>query len=407
MKTAGRRRLMFWGAIGLLAVAAVVVALMPRAIAVDVATVTQGRMAVTLDHEGQTRVRERFAVSAPLAGRVLRVELEPGDRVARGETVLATLLPAAPALLDARARAEANSRVQAAEASLQQATAERERARAVSDFAASEARRNRSMLADGIVTREAAESADSSALVAARALQAAVAAERAAARDLDVAKAALTGSTSRPAAGAAAAIRVRSPIDGVVLRRLHESEAVVPQGEPLVEVADPAALEVIADFLSTDAVRIRPGMSVLIDRWGGSAPLNGRVRRVEPSAFLKVSALGVEEQRVWVVIEFADPRGAWDALGDGYRVEARVVTWQRDGVVQVPTGALFRHGEQWAVFRVEAGRARLREVAIGERNGLSAEVTGGLQAGDRVVVHPSDQVEDGARVAERSTQPQG
>ena len=223
-------------------------------------------------------------------------------------------------------------------------------------------------------------------------------------RDLETARAALVepaGDGSRNAAGTERVLALRSPIDGVVLQRFQESEAVVPQGQPLVEVADLSTLEVIGDFLSADAVRIKPGMPVLIEQWGGGTPLKGRVTLVEPSAFLKVSALGVEEQRVWVVVGFDNPRGAWQALGDGYRVEARVVVWEQQDVLRVPTSSLFRQGSAWAVFVVESGRARLRPLRIGQRNGTAAEVVDGLKAGDRVVVHPADSVSDGVRVAER------
>jgi HlyD family secretion protein len=196
-------------------------------------------------------------------------------------------------------------------------------------------------------------------------------------------------------------ITIHSPVDGVVLRRLRESESPVQAGEPLLEVADPSRLEIVADFLSKDAVRIEPGQRVLIEQWGGETPLRGRVRRVEPSGFTKISALGVEEQRVNVIIDFEDPRSAWDALGDGFRVEVQVITWQGDDVLQVPTSALFRHQDGWAVFAEENGQAHLMTVEVGHRNALAAEVLGGLEAGRRVIVHPADTITDGAAVAER------
>jgi HlyD family secretion protein len=406
MTTATRRRIVIWGVIGLLAVLSLVVALLPRAIAVDLATISKAPMRVTLDHEGLTRVRERFVVSAPVAGRVLRINLEPGDRVERGRTVLATLLPSEPVLLDARTRAEQRPRIQAASAALDGARAEREQARAASAFAASEARRARMLVEQGLSTRQAGETAAAEAEVRASALKAAEAAVEAAAHQLEVARATLSGAGSgTKAAAPSRAIELTSPIDGVVLRRVRQSEAVVAQGEPLIEVADPSALEVIVDFLSTDAVRMAPGMPVLIDRWGGSSPLNGRIRRIEPSGFLKVSALGVEEQRVWVVVELADPRAAWKSLGDAFRVEARAITWERPDALQVPTSALFRQGGGWAVFAVQGGRARLQRVTIGNRNGVAAELLSGLAAGDQVIVYPPDQVGDLVRVIPRQVQP--
>ncbi len=403
MNRTSRRRLVFWGGIGIVVVGAVAAALAPRAVPVDFAPVGRGPITVTLDHEGRTRVRERFVVSAPLAGRVLRIELQPGDPVVANRTVLATFLPGASPLLDTRPRAEAQSRATAAEAVLERAKAERDQAKAQSDFAESERERTRGLYQTGLATAQAEQAAAADALARRRALEAAESAVQAAAHDLDTARAALIepgASSSRGDAGRAT-LTLRSPIDGVVLRRLHESETVVPQGEPLVEVADVSALEVIADYLSTDAVQIRPGMPALIDQWGGGSALRGRVRRVEPSAFLKVSALGVEEQRVWVVIEFEDPHAAWQALGDGYRVEARVVIWEQPNVVKAPVSSLFRRGQGWAVFVVEDGRARVRDVQVGRRNGVAAEIVSGLAPGDRVVVHPPDTVAEGVRVTER------
>jgi HlyD family secretion protein len=353
---------------------------------------------VSLDHEGRTRVRERYVVAAPVAGRMLRISLEPGDPVTAGRTVLARVLPGAPALLDVRARAGAEAQVQVASANLARATAQRDEAREAGNYARAEAERMRSLNANGLATSQQRDAADADARLKARALEAADAAVEAAARDLDVARSVLY--EGRPQAAGRVA-EVRAPVNGVLLRRLHESEAVVAQGEPLVELADLADLEVVADFLSTDAVRIRAGMPVMIDRWGGASPLKARVERVEPSGFMKISALGVEEQRVWVVMAFADSREAWAALGDGYRVEARVIVWQQPDVLKVDTSSLFRQGDDWAVFGIEAGAARLRVVRVGQRNDTEAEVTRGLEAGVQVVAYPSDQITDGSRVEPR------
>jgi HlyD family secretion protein len=404
MKTAGRRRLWVWGGIGVIVVGALVVAMLPRPVEVDTAVVDRGHLAVTLDHEGRTRVHDRYIVSAPLAGRVLRIELRPGDPVRAGDTVLATLVPAEPALLDARSLAEGESRVRAAEAALARVRAEQELAQVAARFAESESRRIRALADQGVASAQQRDSAEAEARARARALDAAVAAVDLAVRDVETARAALVqpARTIRwDSASGQRVLSLRSPIDGVVLQRFQESEAAVSQGQPLVEVADLSTIEVIADFLSADAVRIRAGMPVLIEQWGGGTALNGRVARVEPSGFLKISALGVEEQRVWVVIAFDDPRGAWEALGDGYRLETRVIVWERADILRVPTSSIFREGADWAAFVVESGRARARRLRIGERNGTAAEVVEGLKAGDRVVVHPSDRVADGVRVAER------
>jgi HlyD family secretion protein len=398
MNRAARKRVVFWGLVIALGAAGLVLSLQTAPLPVDVTAAARGPLRVTLDHEGRTRVRERYVVAAPVAGRVLRIELEPGDPVTAGRTVLARVLPGAPALLDARARVGAEAQVQVAAANLARARAQRDEAREASRYARSEAERMRNLNAQGLATSQQLDAADADARVKARALEAADAAVDAAARDLDVARAVLFEGGSQ---GPARIVEVRAPASGVLLRRLHESETVVAQGEPLVEVADLAGLELVADFLSTDAVQIRPAMPVLVDRWGGGTALNARVVRVEPSGFMKISALGVEEQRVWVVMAFADAREAWAALGDGYRVEAHVVIWQQPDVLKVAASSLFRHGEAWAVFVIDSGAARLRTVTIGRRNDIEAEVTGGLEAGTRVIAYPSDQIADGVRVEPR------
>jgi HlyD family secretion protein len=403
MKRTRWRRRLVWGTAAAAGVAVFVYALMPSPVAVDVAVVERGSLMVTLDHEGKTRVREPFIVSAPVAGRVQRVELEPGDPVKAGQT-LATFLPAPPTPLDTRSRAEAQSRVSAARATLDRVQAERERVKAELDFAIAERERVRKLAADGLTTDQARSAAETEVRVRTEALGSAEAAIAAARYELQAANATLiepVDGTVSPGRSSSS-LALRSPIAGVVLRRFRESEAVVPAGEPLLELGDPGTLEVIADFLSADAVRMRPGMPVLLEQWGGGRPLKGSVRRVEPAAFMKISALGVEEQRVWVVIAFEDPRAAWEALGDAYRVEARVIVWERSNTLKVPTSSLFRHGDDWAVFVVIEGRAHLRAVQVGERNGVSAEVRGGLGQGERVIEHPSDRVVDGVRVVERA-----
>jgi HlyD family secretion protein len=374
------------------------VALWPQSIEAEVAVVGKGPLQVTVDEEGETRVRDRFVVSAPVAGRVLRIELEPGDPVARG-AVGATFLPADPVLLDARARAEARAAEGAAEAAVGRARAERERAKAALALARSERDRTRELAGQRIVSSEMLEARETAFRAAEEAVRAAEFAVRTAEHEREMAQARVA---TPPRAGGRQTT-IRAPIDGVVLRRVRESESVVAAGEPLLELGDPRRLEIVSDLLSTDAVKVRPGNPVLIEQWGGDRTLGGRVRRVEPSGFMKISALGVEEQRVNVVVDFDDPAGAWAALGDGYRVEVRIVIWEAPEVVKVPTTSLFRRGEEWAVFAVEGGRARERPVGVGRRNGLEAEITSGLAAGARVIVHPSDRVQDGTRVAARET----
>jgi len=399
-----RKRLIVWSVAGALLVVVLALAFRPQPVPVDLGSVARGALEVTVDHEGVTRVRDRFVVSAPVQGRVLRIELEPGDPVAAGETVLARFLPAAPVPLDARVRAESRARVKVAQAALDRARAERAGAQAERDLADAEAGRVLALADSGIASRQERDLAEATRQSRARALDAADAAVQAALHDLEATNAALiepastAPGSSRPPSGALA---LRAPVSGVVLRRLRESEAVVGAGEALLEVADPSGLEIIADYLSSDAVRITPGMPVRLEHWGGNDPLDGRVRRVEPAGFMKISALGVEEQRVWVVIDLTGPRDRWGALGDGYRVQTRVVVWRREGVVTVPTSALFRQGDGWAVFLVDAGVARTRPIEIGQRNQAAAEVVSGLAPGERVILHPPDTITDGVRVVAR------
>ena len=384
---------------------AVGVALRPRPIPVDMETVARGSLRVTLDEEGKTRVRDRFLVSAPVAGRVLRIEHEPGDDVVANESALATFLPSDPTFLDARSRAEAEARMKAAEAALERARVEQARAAVEQEFAQSELERYVELDEADLIAKDQLESAELRAETSVEARRSAEFAVRTAEFELEVARASLLQATGNPAGRdpGDAAITLRSPIDGVVLQRLRESEAIVPAGEPLLEVADPTRLEIVSDMLSTDAVRITPGAAVLIEQWGGDHPLAGRVRLVEPYGFTKISALGVEEQRVNVIIDFEDVREAWEALGDGYRVEVRVVIWESDDVLKVPTSSLFRAGDAWAVFAVNEGLASLREVTVGQRNSFEAEILDGLQTGDRVIAYPSDEIVNAVAVVERGT----
>ena len=377
--------------------AIVAAALWPEATAVDLAPVERGPMQVTIDEEGETRVVERFVVSAPVAGRLQRIELEPGDPVVRGTTVVARLTPSAAPLLDQRTRTELSAAVAAAGAAVEQARAERGRAEAVRERARSAFEREQRLADAGAIPLESLEVAQTTLKTAEAGFRAADFGVARADQELRLARARLQS----PSSGGRL-VEIVAPVDGVVLKRLRESESVVPSGEPLLEIGDPHRLEIVADLLSTDAVRVSAGSPVLIEAWGGGHALPARVRRVEPSGFMKVSALGVEEQRVNVIIEFIEPETAARALGDAYRVEVRVVVWQQDDVVKVPVGALFRSsGGRWAVFVGEAGRARLAPVELGQRNSEHGEITSGLEPGQVVVLHPPDTIADGARITER------
>ncbi|MDH3627088.1 MAG: efflux RND transporter periplasmic adaptor subunit [Acidobacteriota bacterium] len=391
-------RRVIWFALAVVVVALVALALRPQPVEIDVAEAMRTEMRVTLDEEGETRVRERFVVSAPVSGQILRIELEPGDSVVAGETVLATFQPVRPALLDARTKAETTARRRAAEARLGRVRAERSRVASELEFARSELRRIERLAGEQIVSEEALDAARLNVDTGQERDAAAEFAVRTAQFDLAQIRATMDPTYDD---GTPAPIVMRSPIDGVVLRRLHESSAVVAAGEPLLEVADPTRLEIVSDYLSEDAVRIDPGMAVRIEDWGGSEVLHGEVRRIEPSGFTKISALGVEEQRVNVIIDFVDGQGAWQALGDGFRVEVRVVSWESADALVVPTSCLFRHEGQWALYAVHDDRAVLTPVEVGARNGLQAEILSGLDEGEAVVLYPSDSVADGVRVRPR------
>jgi HlyD family secretion protein len=378
--------------VGLLAAA-----LWPSTVPVDTAVVSRGPLVVTVDEEGQTRVRDRFVVSAPLSGRVLRIELEPGDRVRRGQ-LLASMRAEAPPLLDARSRAAAQAAIDAARATLGRARAEEERSRAELAQLQRDLARAKDLSDAQLVAKQDLEAREAAVRTATESVNAAVFAVRAANSELQRAQAQLDPAPADPGR----VVTLTSPTTGVVLKRLRESESVVPAGEPLMEIGDPARLEIVADLLSTDAVRVTPGARAMIEQWGGQKTLDAKVRRIEPAGFTKVSALGVEEQRVNVVLDFTDPAGAFAALGDAYRVEVRIVTWEAADVVRVPTGALFRIGADWAVYVVEDGRAKRTVVKIGHQTGQEAEVTSGLAPGASVILHPADTLSDGIRVRPRS-----
>ena len=375
--------------------AIVAMAMWPESIEVGVATVGRGPMQVTLDEDGQTRVRDKFVVSAPVAGRLQRIELEPGDPVVRGKTIVARLTTADSPLLDPRTRGELEAAVEAARAAVGQARAQLERATAELMRARTTLQRQQELMKAGAIAADNLDAAETAVATGEEARKAAEFAVARAEYELQLARARLQAPTP-----AGRAVEVVAPVSGVILKRFRESESVVPVGEPLIEIGEPSRIEIVADFLSTDAVRIQPGASVLVEGWGGSDPLKARVRRVEPAGFMKVSALGVEEQRVNVLIDFEDPSAA-GRLGDGYRVEVRVVIWREEDVVKVPVGALFRRGNDWAAFLVDGDQVRLQPVELGQRNEVDGQVLKGLSPDQTVVLHPPDTLMDGARIAVR------
>jgi len=368
--------------------------LQPRAVLVEVAAVEEQPFTVIVEEDGRTRVRDRFIVSAPLAGRVPRSMLRAGDVVKVGETLTA-ITPNISPLLDPRVRQELDARVGAAEAALEEAQALHERAKVLLTRARTDLDRTTQLSQRGVVTITQLERDTFTYQAAERDVLAAALRLHAAEHTLDQARAALkvSGETE-----GAERFPVSSPIDGKVLKVIQESEMVVPLGGPLLELGNPADLEVVVDLLTTDAALVREGAKVQLERWGGPKSLDARVRRVEPAGFTKVSALGVEEQRVWVIIDITSPRESWMTLGDGYRVDVKIVVDELDKAAVVPIGALFRRGDAWEVFTVEQGRARLRHVRIARRSGRLAAVAEGLKPGEMVVVYPPAALKDGVAV---------
>jgi HlyD family secretion protein len=401
MNHVATKRLLFWSLPAALLVAGLIYAFRGEPEPVDVAAVARGPLVVTVDDEGETRVHDVFTVSAPIAGRVQRTPLHVGDAVEAGRTVVARIEPADPALLDPRARAEAEAAVRTAEAAARYARAERERAVAEEDFAAAEVRRMRELHAKGVASEQAIDEAERKHRTAVAAVNASDAAIKMRDHELARARAALMTPTKDPGA-ACACVDLHAPVSGQVLSIAEKSEAVVQTGTPLLEIGDPAQIEIVADYLSNEAVSLRAGQRAIIDGWGG-APLNAIVQRVEPTGFTKVSALGIDEQRVNVILNLTDPREARQSLGHGYRVDVRVIVWQSDAVDIVPLTALFRHGDGWALFIDDGGRARLRPVVIGHRAGLKVEVVDGVAPGEPVIVNPSGRIEDGTRVQRRAS----
>jgi HlyD family secretion protein len=404
LSTATRKRIAFWSGPVVLLVALLAWLFRPQAVPVDLATISRGPLQVFVSDDGETRVRDVFTVSAPVSGLLRRIELEAGDDVVADSTVVARIEPSDPSFLDRRSAAEAQAGVRAADAARAHAAAELRRSEAERDFAASELERFEALAERQTISRNDLEAARRRARTATAAVEEASAGLQLRNSELEQARARLVSpSVSRQPASDCDCIQVRSPVSGRVLRVLVESEGVVASGTALLEVGDPSRLEIVADLLSTDAVLVQAGQRVLIDGWGGPMPLEGVVRRVEPFGFTKVSALGIEEQRVNVVIDFTGPTGRWGRLGHGYRVEPRIVLWESLDVVKVPVSALFRTGQRWSVFVDQGGRAIERFVHVDHQNGIEAEVVEGLAPGERVVLNPSNRVAANQRIERRAT----
>jgi HlyD family secretion protein len=384
------KKRIIWGLGAVLAGSLVTYAIRPESLQVETAAVARGPLRVTLDEEGRTRVRDRYVIVAPVTGRVGRIEVEPGDSVMAGSAVARI----SPLPLDPRGREQAEAVLQAAQATRAAADAAVHQARAALIQARRNGQRVAALAAERALSPAEVEQAALAETTAVYGLSSAESRARAASHQVEEARGALLAATG--AAGPSATVTVRSPVCGSVLAVPERSERIVPAGTPLLEVGDCSQLEAVVDILTTDAADVLPGALMLVNPWGDERPaLEARVRRVEPAAFTKISTLGVEEQRVNVIADFAStPAG----LGDGFRIEARIVVWEGTDVLQIPTSSLFRRADGWSAFVVEDGRARARAVSVGHRNAAVAEIMAGLTAGERVVRHPSDEIEEGVRV---------
>ncbi len=372
----------------------------PRLIIVDTAVVKRDILMITVEEEGKTRVIDRFAISAPVDGFSRRIELNVGDSVMRDQEIV-YLEPLRSSVLDSRSRAEAEARLAAANAALLAAEKNTRAADADAKYASKEHERLKRLYEVGTISLEKFQLTETNARRTKANLESVEFSVEVARFETEAAEAALRYSAAREAGEILETVSIKAPVSGNVLKIYHESEGVVSSGKILLEIGDPLSLEVEVDVLSHDAVRMAPGTKVLFERWGGSETLEGVVRTIEPVGFTKVSALGVEEQRVLVIADITSPVSLWHRLGDGYRVEATFIIWQDENILQIPSSALFRYADSWATFVVKDGETLLKQVQVGSRNGLAAEIISGLSEGEIVVTHPGDNIEDGSRVGER------
>ena len=391
------RRLLPWLG-GLFLLALVAWGLWPKPIVIETGVAARGPLTVRVSEEGKTRVRNRYVVAAPVAGKMRRVSLKPGDEVKASDTLLTAIEPVAPPLLDPRARAQAEAVVSMTEASRKQAAESLAAKRAALKMAAADRDRMRAVTRDGSLSESDRDKMEGDASIKSADVRAAEFSLQVIDYELVQARAALERPDSNSSGNL---VEVKSPVSGRVLKVMQESEMVVTPGVPILEIGDPADIEIEAEILSRDAVTIHPGDLVEVGQWGGENPLKGRVRRVEPAAFTKISALGVEEQRVIVLSDLVDVPAAARALGDRYRVEVSVAVWHSEDVLVVPAGALFREGNAWKSYIFRAGKARLTPVQAGHSDGRFTEILSGMEADDPVLLHPPDTVKDGTSVIKR------
>jgi len=373
----------------------------PQPIMVEGIAAKYAPMTVSIEEEGRTRVIDRYVISASVDGVACRQQLKVGDTVKQGQVLLG-ITPLQSQVLDPRSRAQAQAQVAAASSALHAAEEQAKAVSASAQFAKKELTRLQPLMVKALISREAFDKARTEVQTTAANKRSADFSVEVAKYELEAARTVLQYSAAVDSGEPEERVPVRSPIDGKILKLVRECEGPVRTGEPLLEVGDPTALEIEVDVLSADAVKIKPGMKVLFDRWGGDKPLEGLVRIVEPVGFTKVSALGVEEQRVLIISDFVSESELWSRLGDGYRVEANFLLWQQENVLQIPASSLFRYKGGWAVFIIEDDLAVRREVKVGQRNGLIAQIIEGVNEGVQVINYPSDEVDDGKRVEVRS-----
>ncbi|WP_299399160.1 efflux RND transporter periplasmic adaptor subunit [Pelagibius sp.] len=400
--TVQRRRAVLWGALVVLLGIGLAYAFWPRPVSVDFVLAGEGPLVVTVGEEGETRVRDVFVLSAPVTGYMRRIEHDVGDLLEARLTEVAQIEPIDPTFLDVRSATQAEAAVEAAQAARSLAVAEVEMAAAELDFAEAELERARRLIASATISERALDDAERVFRTKRAALSTAEAGLRMRDWELERARAELVSpATAQRSYDACDCVVMTSPVSGQILRIHQESEGVVTSGQALIDIGNPRDLEIVVDLLSEDAVKVEAGQRVIIEDWGGPEDLQGRVRRIEPTGFTKVSALGIEEQRVNVIIDITDPPEAWARLGHGYRVEVRIVLWESESVLKVPLTALFRNGGDWAVFVEDGGRARRQAVTVGRRTDLEAQVLDGLEDGVRVVLYPSDRVVEGVGLTAR------
>jgi len=372
----------------------------PKPVVVESATVKRAPLTITIEKNGRTRIIDRYVIAAPVNGMTCRMHLRIGDDVTKGQTLLG-ITPLEPQVLDARSHAQAEAKVAAARSALHGAEEQVRAASAAEKLAFDEMKRYQTLLKKGLISQESYDKVKTSSLTSSADRRSAKFNVEVAHYELQAALTTLEYSAASPHSEPVERIPVHSPINGKILKVARKCEGPVTTGEALLEVGDPSALEIEVDVLSADAVQIKPGMKVLFERWGGEQPLEGVVRLIEPIGFTKVSALGVEEQRVWVISDFTSPIEQWKRLGDAYRVEAKFILWHEEAVLQVPYSSLFRFKDGWAVFAIENDQAIRKQVTIGQRNGLTAQILTGLEENDKIINHPSDKVEDGVSVEVR------